>query len=249
MLLADDIRITRSIARRILEDDGHFVEEVEDGRAAVDAALGGDFDLVLLDISMPRMGGREAAREIAARFLSERFGYARPSLVALTAYAPESGERSLSDAGFDDYIVKPASRERLIEAARRAVAGKPSEAPDLDIGSLLDSYGGDRGFLRTILEVFVADGTKVLATIRRSLAGGDRGELLSALHSLVNIMGSGRAYDALARARAAEAELRGDSEAGLRGGEAGGGRGLEEALAQAERAIESAAAYLRETRE
>jgi signal transduction histidine kinase/ActR/RegA family two-component response regulator len=255
ILLADDQRINRAVARRVLEEGGHLVEEVEDGRAAVDAALRADYDLAFLDIGMPRLDGRAAAGEIIARFSSERPGDRRPMLVALTASTVE--ERSLLDAGFDGYIAKPALPKRLLDAARSALERGPArtlpQPPLVDIEGLLSAYGGSHDFLRRILEVFVADGGRVVATLSEARTSGfseaSGGNFMAALHSLVNIMGAGMAESALVLARECETAFRGADRAATGGiaadsAEELAASGLESALVEAERAIASARMFL-----
>jgi signal transduction histidine kinase/ActR/RegA family two-component response regulator len=259
ILLADDLRISRMIAKRALESAGHSVTEAEDGRAAVDAVLSGDFDLVLLDLSMPKLDGRGAMREIRSRLRTERPKGRRPRIVALTASATEDEARKLLAYGFDGYLAKPASVALLLEAAREAMLGPRAEAPGaaepkaaegeslLDYEGLIAAYGGSRDFLRTILEVFVKDGSEYVAAIRSMYAQALEGaeiadpDLMRVLHSLVNVMGAGSASSALAAARAAERSL---LDSGSLSPSALERAGLERVLAEAERAIGQARSYL-----
>ncbi len=254
-LVADDQRINRALARRYLEDAGHSVEEAADGRAAVDAALASDFDIALLDLSMPRLGGREAAREIIERFRAERPGRRRPYLVALSASSTEDDRKTQILAGFDDYIAKPASPERLRETVASALAYKetplPARATLLDYEGLLEAYRGDRDFFKTILKAFVSDGTSHVAELR-SVAEPEtasREILLSALHSLVNIMGAGRAQSAFELLRGAERTIREaesvDPSAPI-GPALVSASGIVPAITEAERAIAEAEARLEE---
>lgn len=70
--------------------------------------------VVLCDISMPDMDGTELAREIRVRF-----GEDRPRLVAYSAYPPPNGEEGLREAGFDDFLEKPAVPAMLATAVKR----------------------------------------------------------------------------------------------------------------------------------
>lgn len=272
ILVADDTRISRAAVKRILEEAGHSVAEAEDGAAAVDAALGAaagaTFDLAFLDLSMPRLDGRAAARAIRARFAAERPGEKPPRLVALTASLPDGEAEASLLADFDGFIEKPARPEQLLAAirgaaldalfvshnaprlaaTRAATESCTPAAPLVDYDGLLSSYGGSQDFLRTILSVFVEDGRKYVEIITGLLAEADNGALgergsalMGALHSLVNVMGAGRAQEALAAARASERYLR---DSGERCAEAFAASGLQAALAAASAAIEEARAYL-----
>lgn len=104
ILVAEDHVTTQIVTRRLLERSGHTVTIVGDGRAAVDTALAGDHDVVLLDMRMPILTGLDAARAIRLGWPANR---ARIVLIGLTADAtPEDREAGLQ-AGLDDYIAKP----------------------------------------------------------------------------------------------------------------------------------------------
>jgi signal transduction histidine kinase/CheY-like chemotaxis protein len=250
VLLADDTRISREVTKRVLEDGGHAVTAVEDGRAAVDAALGSNFDLILLDLDMPCLSGMAAAKEIRSRYDAERPEVPYPRIIALTASLGD--EEKLRIEGFDDCIVKPASPELLLEAAelaRRwsAQSGAAGSGAEPDFEGIIASYGGDRAFTRRLLGVFVDDGGAYLSRLRASVAKGERRDILSTLHSLINVMGAGRANGPLMRLRACEALFRGavtaepDRILGVSEAEE---TAIEAALTESERAIAAARAYL-----
>jgi len=100
ILIADDNEHNRYIARFLLEDVGHTVEQVENGEDAVREAQKGNYDLVLMDIQMPKMDGIEATKQLKLA------GYAMP-IVALTAKAMRGDREEILSAGCDGYISKP----------------------------------------------------------------------------------------------------------------------------------------------
>jgi CheY-like chemotaxis protein len=112
VLLAEDNPINAMLARTLLRREGAEVEHVEDGEAALNALAGGRFDIVLMDVRMPGMGGLEATRSLRAR------GVNTP-VVALTANAFEDDRRACLEAGMDDFLVKPLSPEALRAALGR----------------------------------------------------------------------------------------------------------------------------------
>lgn len=112
ILIVDDSPDNRLVVCRTLARSGAKVETASNGREGVEAALAGEFDIVLMDIQMPEMDGFEATAEL------RRQGYTKP-ILALTAHAmKEERDKSLS-AGFDGYLTKPIDRERLIETLGR----------------------------------------------------------------------------------------------------------------------------------
>ncbi|HJK98264.1 MAG TPA: PAS domain S-box protein [Polyangiaceae bacterium LLY-WYZ-14_1] len=117
-LVAEDNAVNRTVVARMLDRLGIRATLVEDGEAAVHAAAGGGFDLVLMDVHMPVLDGLEASRRI--RGLSGAAGSV--PIVALTAHAFEEHRRRCLDAGMDDYLAKPirlATLEDVIERLLR----------------------------------------------------------------------------------------------------------------------------------
>ncbi len=112
VLLAEDNPINAMLARTLLRREGATTEHVEGGEAALEALMHGAFDLVLMDVRMPGLGGLEATRALRAR------GVDTP-VVALTANAFEDDRRACLEAGMDDFLVKPLSPEALRLALSR----------------------------------------------------------------------------------------------------------------------------------
>jgi CheY-like chemotaxis protein len=118
ILLAEDNEVNRTIATRLLEKDGHSVVCARDGQEAVEIlAADNGFDLILMDLQMPRMGGFEATRAIRN---AEIAAFAqRIPIVALTAHAMKGDQERCLAAGMDDYLAKPIVRRALRETLRK----------------------------------------------------------------------------------------------------------------------------------
>lgn len=112
VLVVDDEALNRSIAARFLSLAGHDVVCVEDGAAAVAAAAEADFDVVLMDVRMPRMNGMEATRHIRA--LPGPRGRVR--VVAVTALAFAQQIKLCRGAGMDGHVSKPFTQKALLAA-------------------------------------------------------------------------------------------------------------------------------------
>ena len=104
ILLAEDNRVNQQVASRLLSKQGHSVRIVADGRQTLAAFEEEPFDLILMDIQMPEMGGYEATAEI--RKMEAALGKHTP-IIALTAHAMKGTREACLEAGMDGYLSKP----------------------------------------------------------------------------------------------------------------------------------------------
>jgi signal transduction histidine kinase/CheY-like chemotaxis protein/HPt (histidine-containing phosphotransfer) domain-containing protein len=112
VLVVEDSKSNQELVKLLLERFGLEVTIAEDGKEAVDKALGQQFDIIFMDIQMPNMDGYQATK------LLRRKGLKTP-IIALTAYAmPEDCERCIS-AGCDDYLRKPIDNELLLTVIKK----------------------------------------------------------------------------------------------------------------------------------
>jgi signal transduction histidine kinase/DNA-binding response OmpR family regulator len=116
ILLAEDNVVNQRVALRILEKRGHRVVVANNGADALKALDQHDFDVVLMDVQMPEMGGFEAARKIRER---ERGGGVHIPIIAMTAHAMNGDRERCLEAGMDDYISKPIRAAALLELVGR----------------------------------------------------------------------------------------------------------------------------------
>jgi DNA-binding NarL/FixJ family response regulator len=125
ILLADDHAVVRRGLRLVLdgEPDLEVVAEAGDGAEAVELALRDDIHLVVLDVTMPRMTGIQAAREIARR---------RPDVRTLILSMHDSEQYFFEalKAGASGYVLKSAADRDLVEACRATMRGEPFLYPD-----------------------------------------------------------------------------------------------------------------------
>jgi signal transduction histidine kinase/CheY-like chemotaxis protein len=119
ILVVDDEPVCRDVAQGLLADVGLGVDLANDGLAALDLARDNDYDLILMDMQMPRMNGTDAVRAIRALP-----GYAHTPILALTANAFAEDRRCCLEAGMSDFISKPADPELLYAALLKALQGQ-----------------------------------------------------------------------------------------------------------------------------
>ena len=124
VLAAEDNPTNQQVLTAVMASVGCTLEVVPDGAAAVAAWKTGRFDLILMDIHMPVMGGVEAARAIRA--LERNRGLPKTPIIALTAAAMTHQVAEYLAAGMDEHLSKPIEIKRLVETIARVTT-----APDL----------------------------------------------------------------------------------------------------------------------
>lgn len=123
ILLAEDNPVNQVVAGELLRSGGHEVTIVDDGMAAVNRLAAESFDLVLMDIQMPRMDGFEATATIRS---DPENPHQKKPIIALTAHAMQGDREKCLEAGMDDYLTKPIFEEELWEVLARNVSHTPT---------------------------------------------------------------------------------------------------------------------------
>jgi len=170
ILLAEDTPVNQRLAVTLLEDRGHTVVVANDGQEALDILVRDAFDLILMDVQMPRMDGFQATAAIRA---GEADTGRRIPILAMTAHAMKGDRERCLAAGMDGYISKPIRRRAVPRDRRgtvphggraRAEAGaKPGtstrRAPPWcsNRPGALARVGGKRPLLRKMAALFLAD--------------------------------------------------------------------------------------------
>ena len=252
VLVAEDNATNRLVARSMLERLGQEVEFAVDGLAALDVVSRRAFDLVLMDISMPRMDGIEATRRIRQLAGPE----SEVPILALTAHAGAAERTACLEAGCNEVLTKPLELDALHRALQRwmprdaevaAPLDKPDEAgpavvPEIRLEDLAGQIGPEA--MPLLVEASLEDLARHRATVEQAAAGQavDHAAVLRACHSLVGIAATLGLPEAADTAR--------HHEAALQAAPAGPGdlaplldliRGMEAALSRAAKAFGSVA--------
>jgi len=138
ILLVDDEQSIQTLLSYPLRKDGYHVTSAQDGREALDRFEESRFDLVILDLMLPKLDGVEVCRELRSR--------SQVPIIMLTAKGSETDKVAGLEVGADDYITKPFSmrefRSRVKAALRRSrMAGEPDEQEKIEHGDLAIDYG------------------------------------------------------------------------------------------------------------
>ena len=122
ILVAEDERVNRLTAKKLLEKAGCKVTTVVDGQQALEAVRGEHFDAVVMDVQMPVMDGAEATKAIRRGEAGD--DKAGILIIAMTAYAMTGDEGKFLEMGMDGYVPKPFEIDVLMEQLKRSIAHK-----------------------------------------------------------------------------------------------------------------------------
>ena len=188
VLLVEDNLVNQKVARRFLERLGCEVTIAGDGLEGVRECASGSFELVLMDLQMPRMGGMMATEKIRNMEGSER----HTPIVALTANAM-TGQRELClAAGMDEFLTKPIDpaqlRDILQRFAPRAAEASTTDldcadtrhladasriANVIDLAQLEQITEGDSAFARELAETYIISSEQIVGRMRTGVAQGN----------------------------------------------------------------------------
>ena len=178
--------VNQQVAARLLTRRGHHVTVVENGREALDRLEREAFDLVLMDLQMPVLGGLDATMAIRLR---ERTTGAHIRIVAMTAHALTSDRERCLAAGMDGYLSKPIDPLVLFAAVEQdgESGGLPAAAAaplTFDADALRRRVSGDDELMTDVIRVFLEDLPVRLAAIRDAVTSRDAVGLRAAAHAL-----------------------------------------------------------------
>jgi two-component system sensor histidine kinase/response regulator len=206
ILLAEDNRTNQTVATHMLQKMGHSTVVAGNGKEALLLLTTYRFDLVLMDIQMPEMDGLTATRKIRE---SERETQKHLPIIAMTAHAMKGDRERCIEAGMDGYVSKPISSKEV----SGAIAGilrlqgestpvislevKPADArlpaaPNRivwNMGETLERLGGDEKLFHEVIEIFLDDVPKHMASLGRAVAVGDAEAVEGTAHTLKGALG------------------------------------------------------------
>jgi len=203
ILMAEDNAVNQKVAQAILGRMGYRADVAGNGAEALHALEGAAYDLVLMDVQMPVMGGLEAAERIRSKY--GRGPDARPIIIAMTAGAMGGDRERCLEAGMNDYISKPVKVEHLQDALRRwgEVVCRKTTTVSSPAPEIVSSPAGDRVNLEVLrqmretfksqggaelvaelIKMFFEDTPPMLAKMREGIAQGNIDEIKFVAHSL-----------------------------------------------------------------
>lgn len=195
VLLADDSPANRQLIIRLLELRGHSVVATENGVQALRAWKEGDFDVILMDMQMPRMDGIEATTAIRERETGDH----HVAIVALTGNTSDSDRERCEKAGMQAFLSKPFRAEELYKAIEQVQAGsteisaaqtEENNPPDaIDREAVLQQVGGSAELVAEIAGIFIRECPGLMESINDGLEAEDLDPVRRASHRLKGSLG------------------------------------------------------------
>ena len=194
ILVAEDDKVNQLVLERMLDRLGYRADIVGDGLAAIEALGRARYDVILMDVQMPRLDGVGATQRIRAQLPSTE----QPVIVAVTASALEGDREKLIASGMDLYLSKPiqlqALASTLAEAARRSqvplgeILRTDADSGPIDRDAYRDATGGDDDdLLLRLVTTFVEAAYTVVDSMLAALADNDVWAMQVAAHRLKDL--------------------------------------------------------------
>ena len=205
ILIAEDNPTNQLVISKIVEHAGHTCVLVNNGKQALDTLENNEFDLIIMDMQMPEMGGIEAAKIYHFSTADNK----KIPIIILTANATVEAKRECEEANIDAYLTKPIVAQTLlnkIDSLCRKFSKKhthistdnTSSAHTIDPASFVDKYviqsirdlSTDTCFVNDVIETFITDATSLLAEMETAIANKNFTLYLEHVHALKGSAGS-----------------------------------------------------------
>jgi len=202
ILVGEDNPTNKKVISKILEYGNHKYHIVDNGEEVLDAFEGNEYDLLILDMHMPVMGGIEATKLIRMMYPDKK----HIPVMALTANATIEALRECEEAGLDAYLAKPIEPQKLLETISSLVsepglknskpkerdAGKTELPADIRESSVLDEHALDemsrmsqsQDFIKDLIDGYIEDNTSLTVKMKQELSAGHLQSLSDLAHSM-----------------------------------------------------------------
>ncbi len=188
ILVAEDNIVNQKVALQLLQQIGYRADVANNGLEVLEALHHQSYDVVLMDVQMPKMDGLAATRRICQEWRHA----ARPRIIAMTANAMQGDREECLNAGMDDYVTKPIRVEELVQALIRVVGGTGESLPlssapiDAKVLQSFRDMVGENGssIVAEMIDCYLEDAPELLSAISQAVAQGDAIGLRRAAHTL-----------------------------------------------------------------
>ena len=202
ILLAEDNYINQKVVQKILQRVGHEVSVVDVGSEALERLLNEEYDLAILDMQMPDMGGIDVIKQLAA----QQAGKLHIPFVMLTANATVDAREACQQLGVSAFLTKPVRSAQLVSTVEEVMQGlsvqsgalarddavstgpasrdKQSLIVDVDVLEELAKLSQSPEFLNTLVAKFYQDADELIARMHRAVSERSRSGFADAAHAM-----------------------------------------------------------------
>ncbi len=200
ILVGEDNSTNRMVVGRMLELAGHQFKLVENGQEVLDALESAPFDLVIVDMQMPVLGGLDT-------FKMYRFANgvdANVPFIMLTANATLEARQECEDAGIQFFLTKPVSSSKLLDTIAQATHTGPEKAAPIELSSIKQpqaidavpaiidrrvleeviNLGQDNDFLERLVDNFLRDGRQLISAMNKALSANNPSDFKDSAHAM-----------------------------------------------------------------
>lgn len=205
ILVVDDHLVNRKIAKGILTKIDVEVDEAKTGEEAIQKIGEKNYDVILMDVHMPGMGGLEATRKIKKEI------DANLPVIAITASIMDKDIEECKDAGMDDFISKPFTFKTLLEKIGLAIDIKNHSGYKSDeyaniqkpnkivkLSALEELSGGDKDMIKELINIFIEKSPGIITELKKAFHDERFEEMSSLAHNIkptFNYVGVDRGYE------------------------------------------------------
>lgn len=183
VLIADDDELNQIYISNIMDRHGIAAHYASNGQEALDMAQKETYELILLDIRMPKLSGTEVSQAIR----NANGPCSMAKIIALTANVLEGDREKYMAAGMDDVLMKPYTEEDLLALmCKLTEASKEDEEKAYNTQALLQATRHDRDLTRKLIKRFVENTREALAALHKALDEGDYQTIGEVSHRMIN---------------------------------------------------------------
>ncbi|OKH52207.1 ATPase [Calothrix sp. HK-06] len=199
ILLTEDNLVNQKVALKILQSLGYQADVAANGQEALDLLEKIPYDLILMDCQMPILDGFDTTKEIHRWQESKFLNHRRPVIIAMTANAMKEDKQMCLDAGMNDYISKPVSKDKLaaaLEHWENFIFTKQTDTINdslelpIDWEHLHQLSENNPEFELELLQIFVEDTQPRLEAVKLAIELSDFEQVLSQAHHLKGASGN-----------------------------------------------------------
>lgn len=183
ILIVEDVEVNRFLANSILTNWGCVVSESVNGLDSTEALKTQTFDLVLMDVRMPIMGGFEATR-----IIRQELGLNNLPIIALTANAIEGEMEKCKAVGMNDYLSKPFSQDELYQILMKYLSSEPQVGPLttslINLKGIDAITGGDKVFQKRMVNLFREETKINIQSLHDAIENRDEDSIVRIAHTM-----------------------------------------------------------------